>query len=77
MSETPTTAPELEAAIAREYGSFVATQPIDINGARAFNTGDPVPASHVANGVVRDDQVAKTTTKAGREAAASNDTSKG
>lgn len=68
MSETPTTAAEYEAALRKEYGTYVATQPIDIAGARAFNTGDPVPVSHVERGVVREDQVARTTTKAGREA---------
>lgn len=47
-----------------EWGAYVATSAIDVNGARAFNVGDPVPASHVANGVVPADAVAKTTTKA-------------
>jgi hypothetical protein len=32
---------------AEEYGQFVATGPIDLDGVRAFNTGDPVPAGHV------------------------------
>lgn len=40
-----------------EWGAYVATVPIDINGGRAFNVGDPVPASHVASGVVSADQV--------------------
>lgn len=52
-----------------EWGTYVATVPIDIHGGRAFNAGDPVPVSHVNNSVVREDQVAKTTTKAGRAAA--------
>lgn len=30
-----------------EYGTYVATEPISINGAHAFNAGDPVPVSHV------------------------------
>jgi hypothetical protein len=51
-----------------EWGTYVATTPIDIHGARAFNTGDPVPASHVTNGVVSSDSVAKTTTKAAQAA---------
>lgn len=40
-----------------EWGAYVATVPIDINGGRAFNVGDPVPASHVDSGVVSADQV--------------------
>jgi hypothetical protein len=69
VSETPTTADELEAAIAKEYGTYVATAPIDIGGARAFNAGDPVPVSHIERGVVSQDKVAKLTTKSGRVAA--------
>lgn len=65
----PATAEELREAQRAEYGVYVATQPIDINGVRAFNEGDAVPVSHVDNKVVRVDQVAKVTTKAGREAA--------
>lgn len=52
-----------------EYGTYVALGPIDIDGARAFNAGDPVPVSHVARGVVAESAVAKTTTQAGRVAA--------
>lgn len=40
-----------------EWGAYVATVPIDINGGRAFNVGDPVPASHIESGVVSADQV--------------------
>lgn len=47
-----------------EWGTYVATEPIDIGGARAFNAGDPVPASHVERGVVSSESVAKTNTKA-------------
>jgi hypothetical protein len=63
------TVDEYRKAQAAEWGTYVATQAIDINGARAFNVGDPVPASHVTNGVVREDYVAKTTTKAAKSAA--------
>jgi len=42
-----------------EWSVFVATQAIDIGGARAFNVGDAVPASHVTRGVVSMDQVVK------------------
>lgn len=48
----------------KEYGQYVAVTPIDILGARAFNVGDPVPVSHVENGVVSAEQVARSTTKA-------------
>lgn len=74
MSETPltpaspSTVAEQRSAQEAEWGTYVALVPIDVYGARAFNTGDPVPVSHVDRGVVREDQVAKTTTKAGRTA---------
>jgi hypothetical protein len=48
-------------AQAAEYGTFVANKPITIAGARAFNPGDPVPASHVERGVVSADDVDKIT----------------
>jgi hypothetical protein len=63
----PATAEELREAQRAEYGVYVATVPIDINGARAFNVGDAVPVSHVERGVVLTEQVAKSSTKAGRE----------
>ena len=47
-----------------EWGTYVAVVAIDINGARAFNPGNPVPTSHVKAGVVAQSDVAKTTTKA-------------
>ena len=53
---------------AAEYGTYVATKEILIDGARAFNVGDPVPVSHVDRGVVDSDAVAKSTTKAARAA---------
>jgi hypothetical protein len=62
------TVEEYLAAQKAEWGTYVATQPIDIGGARAFNTGDPVPVSHVENKVVPQDSVAKTTTKAAQAA---------
>ena len=72
----PTTAAELREAQRVEYGTYVAVQPIDIDGARAFNEGDAVPVSHVDRGIVRTEQVAKVTTKAGREAAGVTEPSK-
>jgi hypothetical protein len=62
----PTTAEDARAAQEKEYSQFVAKETIFIGGARAFNVGDPVPASHVANGVVDGEQVEKTSTKAGQ-----------
>lgn len=56
-----------------EWGTYVATEPIDIAGARAFNPGDAVPASHVEGGVVPSWAVAKSTTKAAAAAAASKE----
>lgn len=64
----PTNDADLEKAQAAEYGTYVATQTINVGGARAFNVGDPVPASHLERGVVDKDAVAKTTTKAGQAA---------
>lgn len=66
---------DYQAAVDAEYGVYVATEPIDIDGARAFNVGDPVPASHLDRGVVRDEQVAKRQTKAGQKAQAASATS--
>lgn len=50
----------------KEYGQFVAVLPIDVGGHRAFNPGDPVPASTVKTHPewVDDKQVAKAGTKA-------------
>lgn len=61
---------DLAAAQAREYGTYVATEPIFIGGARAFNVGDAVPVGHVDDGIVPKTAVAKATTKAGEAAAA-------
>lgn len=65
----PVTVEEREAQQRTEYGTYVALAPILINGARAFNRGDAVPVSHVERGVVAGEQVAKLSTKAGRQAA--------
>lgn len=73
MADTPLTAAQFKEALGDEYGTFVAVVPININGARAFNPGDPVPKSHVDRGVVEQDQVKKNTTQAGREAIASKE----
>lgn len=49
-------------ARAKEYGQYEAIDAIEILGARAFNAGDRVPASHVERGVVKSEQVRKLTT---------------
>ena len=67
-SPQPQTVEEREAEQARFYGQYVAVAPIDLEGGRAFNPGDPVGIDHVESGKVRPDQVAKTSTKAGRRA---------
>jgi hypothetical protein len=64
MSDPFAAARELEAAQAKEYGTYVAAGPIDVLGVRAFNTGDPVPVGHVERGVVAQSQVVKVGTKA-------------
>ena len=38
---------DFAAAQAAEYATYVATEPILVDGARAYNVGDPVPASNV------------------------------
>lgn len=56
---TAKTVEDAAEAIRQEYGTYVAKGPIDIDGARAFNTGDAVPVSHVASGVVSQTSVTK------------------
>lgn len=70
MADTPMTAQQYRELLGEEYGQYVAVVPIDINGARAFNVGDPVPASHVERQIVESDQVSKTATKAAQAAIA-------
>jgi hypothetical protein len=55
--DQPVTFTDHAAAIAEEYGRYVANQPIFIGGARAFNPGDPVPVSHLDRGLVQAQQV--------------------
>ena len=52
----------------KEYGTYVAVNPIMIGNALAFNTGDPVPAGHVERGVVSSEDVAKVGTKSANAA---------
>lgn len=60
---TPSTAEELRAAQAEEYGTYVAKERILIDGVLAFNVGDAVPVSHVTRRVVTASQVEKTATE--------------
>jgi len=60
-----TTGDEVRKAQQDEYGTFVALEPIDHGGARAYNPGDPVPASNVeAHGYLDAGVVARRSTKA-------------
>ena len=47
----------------KEWDQFTALVAIDINGARAANPGDPIPASLIADGTVLREQVVGTKTK--------------
>lgn len=61
---------ELEA----EYGTFVAIVAIDVDGARAYNPGDPVPVSNVEKHKYdTDGLVARRTTKAAAKVTAPTD----
>lgn len=51
------TVDDYKSAQAEEWGQYVAAKPIHLDGSLAFNTGDPVPASHVTRGVVSVDDV--------------------
>jgi hypothetical protein len=69
MADTPVATPEQVAEhrkeLAAEYGTYVAVQPIDFNGVRAFNAGDSVPISTVERyGYASEGVVAKIGTKA-------------
>jgi hypothetical protein len=55
----PQTLDEYKKAQHAEWSQYRATEAIDIGGVRAFNEGDPVPASHVERGVVSESVVKK------------------
>lgn len=57
---------DVRKAAAADYSTYVARDTILIQGVRAFNAGDPVPASHVDAKIVNVEDVVKTTTKAGQ-----------
>lgn len=65
---SPVQADDHRAAQVAEYGRWVAVEPIDIHGARAFNVGDAVPISHVDSGVVPKSAVRGVDTKAAKAA---------
>ena len=66
---TPMSREEYDKSLRDDYSVYVALLPIDIGGARAFNPGHAVPASHVKNGLVDASMVAKVGTKAAASAA--------
>ena len=78
MADQPMTLEQHMAALAKEY-CYVALEPIDINGVRAFNPGHEVPASHVKAGLVDKSLVASKDSKAAQsvESAAPASTQKG
>lgn len=58
----PSPVEDFAAAQATEYGAFVAVETILVDGARAYNVGDPVPASNVAaHGYLKQGLVRKAT----------------
>lgn len=64
MSE-PLTTEQYQQALADDYGQYVAKQPIYHDGALAYDTGHPVPASNVKlHGYDKNGLVAKRGTKA-------------
>lgn len=71
------TADELLKEQQTEYGRWVAVRAIDIDGARAFNPGDPVPVSHVERDVVSKDDVVGVRTKTAAAVTAAATTEKG
>lgn len=58
-----TTTGDRKAETEEEWGKYVALVPIDIQGVRAFNAGDPVPIEHVKRGLVDPSEVGTRTSK--------------
>lgn len=78
MPDEPQTLEQHMAALSKEYGQYVATEPIHIDGVLAFTPGHQVPVSHVERGLVSKEQVAKAGSKAADAApAAASPVSKG
>jgi hypothetical protein len=72
----PQSVEEYKAAQQAEWGQYVAAEAIDLQGARAFNAGDPVPASHVEAGTVAKSQVTRVATKTEAKAEAAKTSEK-
>ena len=53
----PTTLEQYQTGQISEWDTYVASEVIEFDGARAFNPGDAVPASHVGRGIVKLSQV--------------------
>jgi hypothetical protein len=69
QSEHTDTVRAYREAVVHEYSQYVAVKPIDFGNARAYNVGDPVPASNVAAyGYLERGAVAKVGTKAAEQA---------
>lgn len=64
----PSLLDQYKAGQVAEWGVFVCgSRPIDIEGVRAFNPGDAVPASHVTRGIVDEGDVITRDDSAGLE----------
>ena len=55
--QPPTMLEKYQAGQIGEWEAYIASEVIEIDGARAFNPGDAVPASHVERGVITLSQV--------------------
>ena len=53
----PGTVASYRAALIAEWGTYRANKQLWIDGALAFNPGDPVPVSHVQSGIVLSEDV--------------------
>ncbi len=64
VAPTASVAEDFAATQTANYSKWVAKVAIDIDGARAFNAGDPVPDDpHIKNGIVSRDLVVGANTK--------------
>lgn len=60
---------DLRKAQQKEYGTYVAVEPIDYEGVRAYNVGDPVPVSNVEkHGYLESNSVKKVEAEPAKEA---------
>ncbi len=57
-AKAPSLLDQFRSGLIHDWGVYVCgPRPIDIDGVRAFNVGDAVPASHVSRGVVSENDV--------------------